>query len=486
MTNLALQIIKSMSIKIINDNIHILTNNEDILLEELETIVESDRDYKKRVKRKSSLLAFIIDQESSLLKTAKIHEKCKNKEEEIRETAARLIQTRFRILKLQKRKELSKYLLNMKTVYLLTIIEKIQGNYILAYFYYLKPLDEIMINFANLNHTKHVLRSYTINIQSISRELYSLLVETKKKEKQKPAYYQKLFGNLLKFLWKRIDITFLYDKIVANSLDRNIKLNDVSEMKKRNRDMEQEELKNTSKKNLQIIINLQRIFRRNKTRYLFNLIKDCEAKRVDYLKKFGVKIKHKIKIFNEIPYYIYVYLKTEQNLQKVEKKLLTFIAVKHDKKVKSEPKIKLYHSDNIRLINTNGMDVVDFLVSNLKIYDDQIVFDTENLVALEKYSSDTIKEINDEELTSPQIKGNFFSLMKMTKATPSEELSPIFKKKVNLEEFSKPVIEIETIPKIIHQKREDINENQVCVFNVYYNKSKSSVLILFILIYVFL
>lgn len=459
------QLIKSMSIKIVNESVFILSNNEDLYLEEIDSYIESDRDYERRFKnRKGSLLGvFSFHNESQINHNMNelTHKRNDNKNIKAnRITAANLIQNRMRIMKLREKKEFNKMLLNAKTIYLLTIIEKVQGNYILAYFYYLKSFDEIMINLVNLNQTKKILKSYTIDIQSISQELYSMLNKTKNSiERQRPAHYQKVFSNLLKFLWKKIQISCNYEKLTAISLDKSLRLLDVSELKKKKKDMEDLEDKNREETKLNFALKIQRNFRKNRTKFLFSLLKDSERKRLDELKRYGKKIKHKIKIFNEIPYYIFVFIKSDQTL--------TFLAIR---KEKNSLKItRSYQLDNLKLINTNGMDFVDFLVANLKIYDEQIVFDIENLVALEPENIQITNSNNNElMISSPLVAKN--NLMGLLKSNGEVEFHEEISKKID--EFFKPVIEVpESNPKIIHQKREDINENQLCVFNVYYQKA---------------
>lgn len=187
----------------------------------------------------------------------------------------------------------------------------------------------------------------------------------------------------------------------------------------------------------------------------FNVLKDGEKKRLDDLKRFGVKIKHKIKIFNEIAYYLYVYLKLEQTL--------TFVAIRKDKNPLRIT--RMYQLDNLKLINTNGMDFVDYLLSNLKIYDEQIVFDTEKLVPLIEDSNFKKEVIVD----NPNIKGNYFDIMKIKSNGIMEEINKSVKDGLGV--FSPVVLENEEAnSRIIHQKRDDINENQICVFNVYFMK----------------
>lgn len=457
---LIIQLLKSLSIKVVNETIHILAS-EEMTIEEVESYIESDKEFNKRSRRKSSKLAHLLENDIKVIKRApevKLLKETNITHDQKLEIAARLIQNHIRILKIIKQKEYFKMIIQAKTIYLMTIIEKIQGNYILAYFYYIKPHDEILINFANLSQMKKILKSYTIDIPSISQELYKMLIESKTSiEKQRPLYYQKLFHSLLKFLWKRIDVSFLYDKITVSSLDKNLKLVDVSELRKKKKYLDEEEKKNLDKRNLKYITTLQKIYRKNKTKYLFNLFKDRLKKLANEEKKYGKKIKQKIKIFNQIPYYIYVYLKSQQ--------MLTFLAIKKERKISSKIS-RSYHLDKLKLINTNGIDVVDFLISSLRIYDEQIVFDTENLVKLNEESDENPKEIM---IDSPEIKRKFYNLMRISGTEKTLLINPdVLQKDINLG-FMKPVEQIkEPEIKIIHQKREEINDNQLCVFNVYY------------------
>lgn len=466
--SLAINVIKALSIKVVNENIHIIPN-EDVLIENEETFVESDKEFHKRARKKSSFLALMVENETKLLNKPKISKLLKEynsnvSQEQKSYAAARLIQTHVKIMRLRKLKEFNKLVLNAKTIYLMKIIEKIQGSYILVYFYYLKSCDEILINIANLNKKKSILKSYTIDIPSISQDLHKILLDCKTSiEKQRPKYYQKIFRDLLKFLWKRVEISFLFEKIVVTSLDRNLKLVDVSESKKKKRDVEENEKKNSHKKRLKYITTLQKVFRKNKTKYLFTLFKDRLRKLADEEKKYGKKIKQKIKIFNQIPFYIYVYLKSEE--------MLTFLAIRKERK--NSLKIsRSYYLDKLKLINTNGIDVVDFLILHLRVYDDQIIFDTENLVALKEES---IENPNEVQIDSPEIKRKFYNLMKISNGGKSlENNSEIFNKDVNLNYLNSANESTKPQFKIIHQKRDGLNDSQLCVFNVFLTNSVRS------------
>ena len=467
MVTLILQIIKLLSIKIVHESLFILTNNEDISIEELDSYMETDREYGNRIRRRrSSLLALFMDKNGNFIRKQTKKETLQNGSKEIlqniRDVAAALIQNRIRIMRMKKVREYNRMVLNAKTIYLLTIIDKVQGNYVLAYFYYLKPFDEILINLANLNQTRKILKSYTIDIPSVSKELFAILQKSKQTiEKQRPVYYQRLFSNLLKLLWKRIEISFVYDKLNARSVDKNLKLKDVSELKKKKKDMEDMEAQTTRETRLKYAIRIQRSYRHNRTKLLFHIIKESEKKRLEEVKKYGIKIKHKIKLFNEIPFFIFVYVKNEQTLY--------FVAIKKDRR--SHLRIcRAYHLDNLKLINTNGMDVVDFLLANLKIYDEQIFFDIENLQVLTPDSGNA--EGEEANITSPSVKKGILNLFKFSGVdVPVPEVKENVKVD-RIEEYFKPVIETpELNPKIIHQRREEISENKMCIFNVYYQKN---------------
>ena len=467
MVTLILQIIKLLSIKIVHESLFILTNNEDISIEELDSYMETDREYGNRIRRRrSSLLALFMDKNGNFIRKQTKKETLQNGSKEIlqniRDVAAALIQNRIRIMRMKKVREYNRMVLNAKTIYLLTIIDKVQGNYVLAYFYYLKPFDEILINLANLNQTRKILKSYTIDIPSISKELFAILQKSKETiEKQRPLYYQRIFCNLLKLLWKRIEISFVYDKLNARSVDKNLKLKDVSELKKKKKDMEDMEAQTTRETRLKYAIRIQRSYRHNRTKLLFHIIKESEKKRLEEVKKYGIKIKHKIKLFNEIPFFIFVYVKNEQTLY--------FVAIKKDRR--SHLRIcRAYHLDNLKLINTNGMDVVDFLLANLKIYDEQIFFDIENLQVLTPDSGNA--EGEEANITSPSVKKGILNLFKFSGVdVPVPEVKENVKVD-RIEEYFKPVIETpELNPKIIHQRREEISENKMCIFNVYYQKN---------------